>query len=275
MDVGVVTLYDAHPVTAAVILEELAARGKRLDELAADDLFGLDQDHYGGAAATEALALQVGLGRDDRVLDLCSGIGGPARLVAARFGCTVAGVELVPSRVEDARRLTELVGLDERVSFVEGDVTALPFAGASFDVCLSQESFLHVADKAALFRECRRVLRPGGRLGFSDWVARPGLSCDEHGRLARAFAAAGIVGREDYVAALADAGFSVTSVDDLAEIWKPSLRERLALLRARPERTAARLGREHADWWEGEYAFMVDLVHRDALGGVRFVASAQ
>lgn len=267
---AIVSLYDVHPVTADVILGELGPR----DRLSADDLFALDQDHYGGAESTHELALEVGVTADDRVLDLCSGIGGPARLVASRFGCTVTGIELVPSRVADARRLTVLVGMGDRVTFFEGDVTALPFPDASFDVCLSQESFLHVPDKPRLFAECRRVLHRGGRIGFSDWVARPELSAAEHNRLAKAFSAAGIVGQADYVDALAQAGFELISTDDLTDGWKPSLRERLGLLRDRRERTAARLGRAHAEWWEGEYAFMVELVHEGKLGGARFVATA-
>src|SRR5690242_1208953 len=141
---AIVALYDAHPIGAQQILDELASRGKRLDELAPGDLFELDQDHYGGADATDALARAAGIVLGESVLDLCSGLGGPARLVALRFGCRVTGVELVPSRVADARRLTELVGMDGVVTFVEGDVTALPFGGESFDACLSQESFLHV-----------------------------------------------------------------------------------------------------------------------------------
>src|SRR2546427_575204 len=77
--------------------------------------------------------------------------------------------------------------------------TALRFSDGSFDVCMSQESFLHVADKSALFRECRRVLRAGGRIGFTDWAAQPGLAEDEHDRLRRTFSADGIVGPDRYL----------------------------------------------------------------------------
>jgi SAM-dependent methyltransferase len=270
---AIVALYDAHPIGAQQILDELVSRGRPVESLTPEDLFELDQDHYGGADATEALALATAVGADDAVLDLCAGIGGPARLVAHRFGCAVTGIELVPSRVEDARRLTELVGMSDRVAFVVGDVTALPFPDASFDAGLSQESFLHVADKTRLLAECRRVLRAGGRLGFSDWVALR-LSRDEHERLAAAFRAEGIVVRERYLEELAAAGFSVVEVADISDSWKPSLRERLERLRTRHERTAARLGETFATWWEAEYAFMVDLVHADKLGGARFVAKA-
>ena len=269
---AIVALYDAHPIGAQQILDEVVARGKRLDTLAPEDLFELDQDHYGGAEATEALALATRIEAGDTVLDLCSGIGGPARFVAQRFGCRVTGVELVPSRVADAQRLTQLVGMTDRVTLVQGDVTALPFPDATFDVCLSQESFLHVADKSRLFAECRRVLRVGGRLGFSDWVALR-LSPNERERLAAAFRAAGIVTRERYLDELEAAGFAGVELADVSDVWKPSLRQRLERLRLRHDCTAARLGEEFATWWETEYAFMVDLVHQDRLGGARFVAS--
>jgi ubiquinone/menaquinone biosynthesis C-methylase UbiE len=270
---AIVALYDAHPIGAEQILDELVARGKRLDRLTPEDLRELDQDHYGGARATETLALAVGIDAEAAVLDLCSGIGGPARLVADRFGCAVTGIELVGSRVADARRLTELVRMDDRVRFVLGDVTALPFSAASFDVCLSQESFLHVADKSALFAECARVSRRGGRLGFSDWVSRR-LSPGERTRLAAAFSAPGIVTVEHYLDELDRAGFARVEVADLADVWKPSLRERLARLQTRHGQTAARFGEDFATWWETEYAFMVELVHEDRLGGARFVATA-
>jgi SAM-dependent methyltransferase len=271
---GIVALYQAHPMNAEQILADLQASGHPPDTLTPEDLFPLDQDHYGGAEATESLGLRAALRREDRVLDLCSGLGGPARYVAWRFGCRVTGIDLTASRVEDARRLTELVGLDGRVELVQGDVTDLPFPGASFDVCLSQESLLHVGDKARVFAECRRVLRPGGRLAFSDWVALPGLGSAEHARLEEAFSAAGIVTAETYRERLEGAGFTAIEVDDLSEPWKPILRARLEMYRGLRERTVARFGEEHFVSWEREYAFMVDLVQAGKLGGARFLAPA-
>src|SRR5438093_13686748 len=129
---SVVGLYEAHPATAELILDELREQGKLAGTLTPEDLFALDQDHYGGAEAPEALAQRAGVTSGDRVLDLCSGLGGPARFVAWRFDCTVTGIDLTPGRVRDAAELTELVELSDRVSFVCGDVTALPFSDGSF-----------------------------------------------------------------------------------------------------------------------------------------------
>src|SRR5439155_990798 len=78
-------------------------------------------------------------------------------------------------RAAGAARLTRLVRLDRHVVIARADATALPFARARFDACVSQEAFLHIADKATVIGECRRVLRPGGRLAFTDWIAQPRL----------------------------------------------------------------------------------------------------
>jgi sarcosine/dimethylglycine N-methyltransferase len=273
VDAGLTTLYEAHPINEAQILGTLRASGKALETLSPEDLFPLDQDHYGGIEATEALAVQAGLQANSVVLDLCSGLGGPARYVAWRFGCRVTGIDLTGERVAAARNLSDLVGLSDRVAFVEGDVTSLPFRDASFDVCLSQEALLHVADKRALFRECRRVLRPGGKVAFTDWTAQPSLEGEEHERLERAFHAPGIESADGYLAHLHAAGFRTVEVDDLSAAWRPILRDRLETYRSLREPTVARFGEEHFLNWESEYAFMVGLVQAGKLGGARFVAS--
>lgn len=274
MDEAVISLYEAHPISAEQILDELRARGMALDSLSPEDLFPLDQDHYGGADATDALGLHASLRADDAVLDLCSGLGGPARFVAWRFGCSVTGIDLTRARTDDARRLTDLVGLAGRVRFVHGDVTDLPFPDDSFDACLSQESLLHVGDKGRLFTECRRVLRPGGRIAFSDWAAQPNLGEDERARLEHAFSAPGIATAASYVEHLRRAGFEGIELDDLSEGWKPILLARLEMYRSLRERTVARFGEEHFLSWEQEYAFMVGLAQDGKLGGARFAATA-
>lgn len=273
MNEAIVALYEAHPVNAKSILDALLSHEPPQDSFTPADLFPLDQDHYGGAEATEALALRAGMQADDVVLDLCSGLGGPARYVAWRFGCTVTGIDLTEARVQDARFLTEMVGLAGRVGFQDGDVTSLPFSDGAFTVCLSQESFLHVADKARLLAGCRRVLRPGGRIAFSDWTAMPGLSDEELARLEHAFSAPGIATVAEYDDHLHHARFERVEVDDLSDEWKPIVAARLARLRGLREGLIERLGEKHVLEWEDEYAFMVELVQEGKLGGARFVAS--
>lgn len=271
-DEGVIGFYDRHPMSEWQILQSLAKQGKRPPDLVPEDLFEFDQDHYGGVEAVVALAERADIGPESVVLDLCSGLGGPARLLAHRYGCQVTGVDITRSRVEGAQRLTEYVGLGDRVRFLEADATSLPLPDAAFTACISQEAFVHIADKSALFAGCLRILRGGGILAFTDWSAAGGLSEGEWRRLRAAFAADGLVTTDYYCRALESAGFSDVSDEDLSLEWVPILQGRLEMYRDLREETVARFGEERYNRYDHNYAFFVRLVETGKLGGVRLRA---
>jgi sarcosine/dimethylglycine N-methyltransferase len=152
----------------------LAAFGPEDRRLAPEQLGMLDQFHTRGLAATAELARLAAITSDDSVLDVGSGIGGPARFLAATCGCRVSGVDLSEPFVDAARYLTERTGQEEQVSFQTGSALALPFAGGRFDVVLLQHVAMNIADRAGLYREVRRVLRPGGRFATYDVVSNSG-----------------------------------------------------------------------------------------------------
>jgi ubiquinone/menaquinone biosynthesis C-methylase UbiE len=274
--VSVVDFYDRHPISEAQVLAAVARRrgGVLAGRLTADDLFEFDQDHYGGLAAVATLARRAGVGAGSRVVDLCAGLGGPARFLATRLGCRVVGVELNGGRATGAARLTALVGLTGRVKIVRGDVTALPLGAGAFDAAISQEALLHVRDKAAVLRECRRVLRPGGRLAFTDWIARPRLAEAERRRLEAWMAATTLQGLEAYRGLLGRSGFATIEAEDLTDEWRPILRSRLEMYRALRDDTIARFGETWYREYQQVYGFFVGLVEAGKLGGGRFSGTA-
>jgi sarcosine/dimethylglycine N-methyltransferase len=249
-------------------------RGGDLRGLTADDLFDFDQDHYGGLAAVDLLARRAGVETTSRVLDVCAGLGGPARFLATRRGCRVVGIELNPGRAAGAQRLTARVGLATRVRIVRGDATRLPFRDGSFDVCLSQEALMHVADKAAVLAGCRRVLARDGRLAFTDWVARRTLAEGERRQLEAWMAATALQSLDGYRTLLGRAGFRAIQVEDLWDEWRPFLRRRLEMYRGLRADTVARFGEARYQEYDQLYAFFVGLVEDGKLAGGRFTGTA-
>jgi len=156
------------------LLAALAATGKNLDALVAADLSPVDEFHTRGRDATDELAALAGITADLHVLDVGSGIGGPARHLAALHGCRVTGIDLTAEFVRAATALSRRVGLADRVSFVAGDALDLPFPAASFDVAWTQHAAMNIADRPRLYAEMHRVLRPGGRLALQDVLAGAG-----------------------------------------------------------------------------------------------------
>jgi ubiquinone/menaquinone biosynthesis C-methylase UbiE len=159
----------------------LTAFGPDEQQLTPQQLGALDQFHTRGLAATAELARLAGITAEMSVLDVGSGVGGPARFLAATYGCRVTGVDLSDPFVDAARYLTERTGQSERVSFETASALELPFDDGHFDVVLLQHVAMNIADRARLYREIRRALKLSGRFAIYD-IPSPG-----HERRPRAF----------------------------------------------------------------------------------------
>jgi len=144
------------------------------DRLTAGDLAPVDEFHIGGIEATEHFLPKLGIARDAHWLDVGAGIGGPARHAATRYGCRVSGVDLTPDFCAAAAVLNERVGLADRVEIVEGSALAMPFGDAMFDGAFTIHVGMNIQDKPTLFRETRRVLKPGAVFGIYDILAVAG-----------------------------------------------------------------------------------------------------
>jgi ubiquinone/menaquinone biosynthesis C-methylase UbiE len=150
------------------ILGALRAAGKDIEHLAADDIADMDEFHLGWRAMTAELARDLGLDATQRVLDVGSGIGGPARYFASAHGCSVTGVDLTQEYVAVATSLSARCGLSHLVSFLQASALALPLEDRVFDAATLIHVGMNIADKRQVFAEVHRVLKPGARFGIYD-----------------------------------------------------------------------------------------------------------
>jgi arsenite methyltransferase len=170
--------------------------------------------HPGGEATTGRALELIGVGANERLLDVASGAGTSALLAARERGCEVIGVEYGQSAVDAANAAARAARVDGSVSFRRGDAEALPFADGGFDAVLCECSLCTFPDKRLAMAEIRRVLKPGGRLALCDVVVeRDQLPVQVEGALATIACVGEALSREGYEDLLAGAGLRILAAE--------------------------------------------------------------
>jgi len=221
----------------------------------------------------ELMAGSVTLGADVRVLDLGCGYGSAARYLAANFGCSVTGTNISEKELELARSRSEEAGLGHLLSFEYGDFHRLEYPDGSYDVVWSQDAFLHAVDKMAVLSECRRVLKPGGTLVFSDILVRRDTPEEDRTIIYDRVKSPDIWDIEDYREGLSSLGLQVIREEDWSRNVAPSYAwVRDGLLENR-EALLPRIGAETIERTVESLTFWVDSANAGNIGWALFVAN--
>ena len=200
------------------IVSALADAGFDTNDLEPNVFAGADEFHIGGRKGSEYVAKALDIEPGQRLLDIGSGIGGPARFIANTLDVTVEGIDLTPEFVEAAVEISEMVGMTEQVSFQVGSAISIPFDDDTFDASTMLHVGMNISDKELLFSEMARVTKPYGsivvydvmRTGEDDLVfPMPWSSTSEYSFVDTVNA---------YVKAAESAGLELLTVDDHAEM---------------------------------------------------------
>lgn len=222
-----------HGSLEETLLAALTAGGKDIDHLSIDDLAGIDEFHLGRREAAREFARDLDVSDGLRLIDIGSGLGGPARYIASTYGCAVTGVDLTDEFVKVANVLTERCGMAAQVSFRQASALALPFADQSFDRATLIHVGMNIEDKARLFAEARRVLKPGGRFGLYEVMQMRDGALPYPMPWAMTPETSFVRSPETYRQLLKEAGFTVESEQD---------RSALAIRMAQEMRASAAVG---------------------------------
>ena len=221
----------------------------------------------------EIMAASVRLGPETRVLDLGCGYGSTARCLAANFGCYVTGANISEKELALARERAAEAGLAHLLSFEYGDFHSLPYPDASYDVVWSQEAFLHAADKNGVLSECRRVLKPGGSLIFTDILVRRDTPDEDRRRIYERVRSPDMWDLDDYRSALSRLDLPVSREEDWSRHVARSygwVRDRL---RENREVLLPRTGADTVDRTLEALSFWVDSANAGNIGWAMFLAT--
>lgn len=194
----------------------LAADGIDPAKPTVTELATYDHFHGRGLEATAELAGALSVEPADHILDIGSGIGGPARYIAERFSCRVTGIDLTAEFCDVARRLTDRTGQADKVSFECANALAMPFEDASFDGAYSMNVAMNIADKTGFYREISRVLKPHGWFALSELARGPGPDMDYPTPWADTAASSFLATIDETRSALAQCGFAVEHLRETA-----------------------------------------------------------
>ena len=172
-DVGAIERNYGRNGLIARTLAAINAAGLDPDALTRDDLQPMDEFHIRGRIATRELAALTHLALDTHVLDVGCGVGGPARTLAAEFGCRVTGLDLIADYCQLTEFLTAATGLSDQITVRCGSALEMPFDDGVFDAAWMQHVSMNIEGKARLFGEIHRVLRSRGVVALHEVFAGP------------------------------------------------------------------------------------------------------
>lgn len=201
------------------------------NDLSPDNLAPVDEFHIRGREATAKLTELLGELDGLEVLDVGCGLGGTARYLASSFDCRVTGIDLTPTYVSLAEKLSKMVGLEEKVSFYEASALELPFPDGQFDVVWMEHVQMNIPPKDQLIHEIKRVLRPDGIFVFHEIFSTSETEPYLPVPWADVSSGSFLVSPQEFRSTLQEAGLEITQWEDVSQPslqWFNAVTQRLA-----------------------------------------------
>lgn len=256
------------------VYNELRELGKSTeDALRVEELVAFDQMHYHGTAAVDEAVRLTGIGPATSVLEIGSGLGGPARHMAHSAGAVVTALELQDNQHRLAAKLTERCGLSDRVDHVCGDFLSYDAEGRSFDVIVSWLALYHIPDRPQLLRKCLELLHPGGGFFAEDLYCRQLFSSEDWVEVSTELYVRYLPDFEGYRLDLENAGFVSIDCKDMSDDWGEFTRGRMTRYREQRARHLRVHGESIYASLDAFYDIVVGYFSSGQLGGIRVVAS--
>ncbi len=210
------------------ILAALESTGVDPQHPQPEDLAAVDEFHIGGRKATAHAVKKMSLEAGQHVLDVGCGIGGTARYIAIQTDCRVSGIDLTAEYISTAKKLTELTCLSNKVYFEQASALDMPFDNEHFDAAITIHVAMNIPERAALYNEIARVLKPGAIFCLYDVMKKNDNSLNFPVPWAESAGTSHLVTVEEMHTLLHDAGFDLLDSEDRTDFAIDFFKQNLA-----------------------------------------------
>ncbi len=235
-----------------------------------------EQIHVGGFPSSKALGDSAGWKEGDKVLDLCCAVGAGLRFLKRTYGVEGYGVDATPKMIELSRARIAKDGFSDSIEVKLGDATDIPYEDAKFDGVWGEDAWCYVEDKEKLIKESARVLKPGGKIAFTDWLIAPsGMSDEDATRICNTMKFPAMLTLKKYEALLKENGFEILEATDLTETMAIHIESYLGQLAGQRHFDAMQLFDWNYDIFNflgAEFGFMLEKAKAGEFGRGRIVA---
>jgi len=255
------------------IFNELREIGKSTSStLLVEDLTKFDQLHYHGTDAIDIFIEKLKINEKTKILDVGSGIGGPARYIANKTGAEITAIELQLDQNNLAKVLTKKCGLSNKVTHISGDILDYDFKNQTFDAVVSWLTLYHIANHEILLKKLFDLLNPNGFFYTEDITSRINLSDADRKEIKKEIYGIHLPYFDKYVSNLEQNGFKLIFSEDMSSSWTDFTKERIKKYNSEKERNIRVHGKEVYDNLNSFYNFVGQYFSNGKLGGIRVIA---
>jgi len=255
------------------IFNELREIGKSTSSsLLVEDLTKFDQLHYHGTDAIDIFIEKLEINEKTKILDIGSGIGGPARYLADKTGAEITAIELQSDQNNLAKDLTKKCGLSNKINHICGDILDYDFKNQTFDAVVSWLTLYHIANHEILLIKLFDLLNPNGFFYTEDITSRINLSDADLKAIKKEIYGIHLPYFDNYISNLEQNGFKLIFSEDMSSSWTDFTKERIKKYNSEKERNIRVHGKEVYDSLNLFYNFVGQYFSNGKLGGIRVIA---
>ena len=236
-----------------------------------EEISQIDQLHYNGIEAVEEAIIKTKIKKNSLVLDIGSGIGGPARYIASKTNSILYAIEIQKELNDIAKKLTFTYKLNKFIHHIAADILTFNFKELKFDSIVSWLALYHIPNRKKLLKNLHKLLNVNGYIYVEDFYLKKKLISDEKINLSKKFHANHLVEFKYYQNELINNKFEIIEFTDMSKNWTKFTKNRLDKFKKNYDKYIQINNKITTDNVLSFYELAYELLSNEVIGGIRYV----